>query len=816
MKPRFTQRLALLLTLFMALPGLGDIVIGGKLAPSSPSDTYAIVDAERLKGGFLTTTNHANLPSERLVAGQTYAAENTNGTPTLWFYNNSSTWIPAYLATNDIQGYLGAWTNLVAPLASPTFTGTITAGSGGLSFPDGSTSQTAPRSYYLTFSGWTATLAASSIIWADGTETTFSSQSVGLYTNATQYIGIDVFDQTLHNYPRALDMGTKWIAQVVTGSSGVTSIKYLTQNREAPAHRFEGIKQKLIGGTNIIKVAIIGDSISGPYPGYTTNWVQALFNQSSWAPAAYISHTANWYVTNYAVGTQTPLMGMAMIGSQVESPVGGQDNALGGNFGYADPYYSDMITGGGCYSSPVLDGQPDLLIVGYYNPTPNFLPWLERIVQRARARGIAVILHDDNPDFNVSATQYFERGPAERQMANQHGAMYIDTSARSYEYHVLYANTPTMNADSGLHPNDLGQQLFAKWFRAALAPNAQKTDYIPASPTMVNLPSGTYSQVTWPWNFELEFALSNAANSGVYNTNIAYADVTQFNKANPAIIVGNRSTSTGALAVPTGSYVNFTHPCALYIALMVDGNSAFNWTLAQGSTTVASGTFGGVGARTHILELASVDTLRAVGSSAYNHGVPDYWVNAGWRLNVTSGTAVVYGAVIGVPPRKPLPLYDLEYYGSWDTTNSFGANWQNSSSSSTFKTNSLIPARATDTTGNYVKIPFVGSGVQVLLESGIAAGQFNVFLDGRQITTLNGNTANPLEGYLGASRVIPINVMAQGVAPGDANVFSTTPHVLKVIQTGVGSSASSTTPANMLRRFKLLGVSVIGSPDWIR
>jgi len=688
-------------------------------------------------------------------------------------------------------------------------------------YPDIAAATFQPFPYIVTTSGLTVTLNASSILWNNGSSSTVASQTIPLYASATQYVGIDVFDQSLHNYPRALDMGTKWVAKIVTDASGATSVTYLAQDQLAPPHRFEAVKQKIIGGTNMIKVAIIGDSISGPYPTYTTNWVQALFSQSSWAPNAYIPHTAtNWYVTNYAIGTQTPVMGMTTIGTSVDSPVVGGDNNLGGNFGYADGYYSDLITGGGSYPSPVISSIPDLVIVGYYNPTTptesNYIPMMERIIQRLRGYGISVIVHDDNPDFNVSSTQYFERGPALKQAADQHGAMYIDTSARSYEYHILYTNTPTMNADAGLHPNDLGQQLFAKWFRSALAPNSQNAERISASPVIVNLAPGTYSQYTYPANMEIEFAINQAGNSGTYNTNIAYTDASVFNKANPAIYIGNKSVSTGALAVPSGSALNFTHPCATYLALLVDGTCVFNWTLNQGSTVVASGVWSGVGARPAICELANTETLRGLSSSAYNHGVSDFWVNAGWKLSVTSGQAIIYGVVVGAPARRSIPLQGMEFVGGWTATNIYGANWQSSTATNTYKTNNLIPARATDNTGDYVKIPFTGAGIQLLLESGIAAGQYTVWLNGRQITTLNGNSSNPLEGYLGAARTLPINVMVQSLGYNDANYISSSYNVLKISMSSVGASAALNAPTNMLRRFKVLGASVIGPPDWIR
>lgn len=663
--------------------------------------------------------------------------------------------------------------------------------------------------YVVTTSGLTATVGGGVIIWADGTSSTVASQSIGLIANSTNYLGIDLFDLSIHNYARALDMGTKFVAAVITGSSGVTSFQYLAQNANAPPHRFEAIKQKLLAGNQMVKVSIFGDSISLPYPTYTTNWWQALFTQSTWASSSYLPHTATWYVTNYAVGTQSPIMAMAMIGSEVESPVAGGGATLGGNFGYADPYYSDNVSGGAALISPAIETQPDLVIAGFYNQVPNFMAWLERLVQRSRATGAAVILWGTSADFGTSNTDHINNGPTERLIADQHGAMYLDTWARNYEYHILLGNTPTMNADTGLHPNDLGHQLYAKWFRSVLTAHAQTPERIMASPIMVALPNGTYSQFGWPWNMDLEFVLLG---SGTSATSITYNNVNTANGANPAIIVGQRNTSTGAYSCPAGSSLNWTHPCAQSIAVIADGNTGtWTWTLSMGGTTVSTGTGGGQGPRAAINELASVDVLRAVGAGAYNHGVSDYFVNAGFKLTINTGTAIIYGIAIGTPAKRSVPIHQLEYVGGgWDITNTFGANWQNSGATGTFVLNTAIPARATDVVGDYVKFNFHGSGAQILLESGIGGGRVQVYFDGKLVNTINTQTTSSyLETYLAASRFIPINLFAP--TSGDNNFFGSAQHTVKIVLITGTSSPNTPSPTTGYRRFKVVGASVFGS-----
>ena len=190
--------------------------------------------------------------------------------------------------TGQAGGDLGTVSN---PWRSNYLAGGLVLGSGApVVFGDGRLQSTAAQpAYRLTPSGLSVTLNPCQLRWADGSVTPIAAQSVALFPNATNHLGLDLFDLTLHNYPRALDMGTKWLAQVVTDAGGVISQIPLATDTDAPPHRFEGTKQKLLDGSQPVAVVILGDSISGPYPGYTTNWVDILFNQAGWLPAAFLA-----------------------------------------------------------------------------------------------------------------------------------------------------------------------------------------------------------------------------------------------------------------------------------------------------------------------------------------------------------------------------------------------------------------------------------------------------------------------------------------------------------------------------------------------
>lgn len=804
--------LAGLLAVLFSASVLGD-KITGPLIRNYSGDGYATHYSHTGYGGYANITNISDLTSLQLAPGMVVSLTSSNN----WFmrtFDNAS-WIPLYMMTNDVQGFLGNWTNLVAPKASPTFTGTVTLPSSGVKFNDGSVQTTAASGspYRLTQSGTNVTLTASSIRWEDGQISTVSSQSVGLWVEAgrssyTNFIGIDLYTLGLVNYPRRLDQGTKWIASIVTDSTGtnITALNYLSGSQDAPASRLQGVKNLMSLGNVPMLFVAIGDSISGPYPNYTTNWFQGLFTQSSWSPD-YISHSATWVANNYAVGTQTPFMGLASVGRSI--PLNNSASSSG-NLAMTQPLNAEIALRGNHGMSPAVEANPNVAFVGYYNyPLINNndrFPLIERIVQTFRLRGIPVILHCDEPGLGSAGTNYWDHfvdGPQLAAIADQHGATFIDTQSRCIFTVTMGGSSPAaFFADAGsnaLHPNDTGHLYWVKWMRAALNGNIQRREEVPGQWQMTSLPSNASQQIAFPFAFEFQppAAAGSPAPTQVANP---YTTISSFNSANPAQYIGQVANSTGGWSGSTGSSYLFYHPLALSFNLLVDGSQSFGWTVFIGGTSIKSGNFSSVNSRPAIAELMTVADMRGIAASGnYNHGKPDFAENISMAVTITSGTPVIFGAEWGVPQYYDVPINSLNYIGTgWDATDKVG------------DANSYYYIRGTDTSGDMVKFSFRGAGAQLMLQSGTAAGQIQAWLDGTQITTLNGVSWSTYDQYIGATRGLQLNVMPNSPRTGDINSWGHRIHTLTVKYTGGLNGNATNNLSSTKRRLAVMGARVIG------
>ena len=803
--------LAGFLALALSTVALADKVTG-PLIRNYVGDGYATHYSHTGYGGYANITNISDLSSLQLAPGMVVSLTSSNN----WFLRtfDNSAWIQLWWPTNDVQGFLGAWSNTVAPKASPTFTGTATMGSGGLRFNDGSSQTTAATGspYRLTFSGTNATLTASSIRWADGTSSTVASQTVGLWVESgrssyTNYFGIDLYTLALVNYPRPYDMGTKWIAAVVTDSTGtnVNSLTYLSDTKDAPPSYLEGVKNLISLGNVPMLFVAIGDSISGPYPNYTTNWFQGLFTQSSWSPD-YITHSATYTANNYAVGTQTPWMGLASVGRSI--PIH-NNTATSGNLCFNEPLNAEIASRGNHGMSPAIEANPNVAFVGYYNHPgvlADKIPLTERIVQTFRLRGIPVILHCDEPGLGSAQTNYwdhFNEGPQLFQVARHHGATFIDTQSRCIFAVTLGGTTANaFFADAGsnaLHPNDAGQLLWIKWMRAALNGQVQARQEVPGQWQMTSLPSDANSQIAFPFAMEFQPPI-NTGSPVAYPTNNSYNNIASFNYANPAQYIGGVANSSGGYFCQSGSQLVFAHPLGLSFALLVDASTT-NWTadIKIGATTIKSITYQGQGSRSSIKEVLSVSEMRAISSSVYNHGKPDYAENLSFQVAFTSGTGVIFGAEWGVPQYYDIPINTLNYIGTgWDTTDKVGDG------------NSYYYIRGTDTSGDMVKFVFRGMAAQLVLQSSTSAGQVQAWIDGVQITTLNGQSWNTFyDQYVGATRSLQLNIMPNPPRSGDINGWGHRTHTVTVKYTG-NNNASVTAATSTKRRLAVMAARVIG------
>lgn len=753
-----------------------------------------------------TFTGTVGLPSGTTLTSPTLSAATITGGVTIGGDVNSTNLSNTYLSQSTAA-------STYAPLASPTFTGTVTTGSGGLAFADGTSQTTAASAspYRLTFSGTNATLAASSIRWADGSSSAVSSQTVGLWVEAgrssyTNFFGIDLYTLALVNYPRALDECTKWVARVVTDSTGtnVTSVTYLSDTKDAPPSKLQGVKNLISLGNIPMLFVAIGDSISGPYQTSTTNWFQGLFTQSSWS-SDYITHSATWTANNYAVGTQSPLMGLSSIGRSIPAPA---TAPASGNLAFNQPLNAEISYLGNHGMSPALENNPNVAIVGYYNLTPDnsdFVPMQERIVQTFRLRGIPVILHCTEPGLGAALTNYwdhFSYGYQLAEVARHQGATFIDTQSRCI-FTVTQLTTPAgFFADAGsnaLHPNDAGHLYWIKWLRAALNGNIQRREDVAGQWQMTSLPSNTSSQIAYP--FAMEFQPPYPSSSPLpYQTNNVYTSIASFNSANPAQYIGLVGNTTGGWYCQSNSVLSFSHPLALGLCLLHDGaNATWTYNLKIGATSIKTGTVGGVGSRPAIAQILTPAEMRAIASGNYNHGKADFADNISFNLYITGGTPVIYGAEWSVPQYYDVPISSLNYIGTgWDTTDKVG------------DAASYYYIRGTDTSGDTVKFTFRGAGAQLVLQSGTAAGQIQAWLDGLQITTLNGvSWSSYYDQYIGATRCLQLNVVPNAPRTSDINNWGHRTHTLTVKYTG-NNNASAVTVTSTKRRLAVIAARVIG------
>ncbi len=114
--------LAGLLALLFSVSVLGDKVTG-PLIRNYSGDGYATHYSHTGYGGYANITNISDLTSLQLAPGMVVSLASSNN----WFLRtfDNSAWVPLYMMTNDVQGFLGSWSNLLAPKAGPTFTGVI-------------------------------------------------------------------------------------------------------------------------------------------------------------------------------------------------------------------------------------------------------------------------------------------------------------------------------------------------------------------------------------------------------------------------------------------------------------------------------------------------------------------------------------------------------------------------------------------------------------------------------------------------------------------------------------------------------------------
>lgn len=500
--------------------------------------------------------------------------------------------------------------------------------------------------YHTGSAGLVATFSVGSVGFADGATKLYAAAGVTLWASATIYIVADLYSGTLRALPRLLHTNAVHVATIVTGADSITSVT--RGGLAVPETRIPKFKGKLQQGV-ACNWNLLGDSTSQG-AGSFTFWPTLLGSTGAGAMAyGYtLPNAANITRNLYAVGSQTAHQGLALIGRTIAQGPGGNIQFTTAGTKFSALSVRELASGQqiACRPSPVLEGLPDLLTVGYgANGGTDSLAHVETIVREARRLGIEVVVFTENNRTDNAAFLETD-GPVLRRICDAYGAELCDTWAYMRAAQLL---GETVHSDV-IHQSQLGHEIYAQAMRSTI------NDYV-QRPYLVTRPPGRRIV-----SFTGAFAPDAMDIAFVPNTGTGTADnATAVTSAaeNMAILFGGRTSANAVSRIATtGQVVRITHPFWLGLDLIVQGDSSFTVDIEVNGSAVKSGiSYTSAGARVHVMEaLTPVEVDALTSDSAYN---------AGCDIKVTSGELRFIGAGFLTWKNREKPRRDISFYGTW-------------------------------------------------------------------------------------------------------------------------------------------------------
>lgn len=368
------------------------------------------------------------------------------------------------------------------------------------------------------------------------------------------YCGIDIATGTPYCLSRNLDMGIRFLYRVCSNGRRITSVERLNPSRYAGSTAGQWTVDKSI------KVLLLGDSLSLPYPDTQVSWPVELFTKT---------HAVT--VENYSVGTQSSLHGMLMVGKAI-------------------------------HNSPAFDPVPHLTIIGYYNQCRWKLHYIETLVIRARESGSKVIIHTALPDVNKHPRDIKYEGGTLYRIAVRHGAFLLDTWARN-EHAIRQGES--LQRD-GLHQSEDGHRRWAEWMHTAFfGVQTLSTRYDATSKRVVN---------GQPWR------RPPAVKMVVLDPHptVVGCSKAPFNPAytvekNACLLFGG-SKAREAFVIPNGGHAVFNRLNPVTMDLYVDGTSPFQCRIDIDGRFAGKFRFTGTGPRMAVVQCM---TLSGVAGSRF-------------------------------------------------------------------------------------------------------------------------------------------------------------------------------------------------------
>lgn len=544
-------------------------------------------------------------------------------------------------------------------------------------------------------SGLTVTIESGQLVWADGSQSTFTGGTVVVPTNCTSYLMIDFYDLTLHAFRRGIHSGALLVGTVVANASAVTSLVQ-PATFVVPPNPVEEFKQKLLHATGPLTVLVLGDSLS---VGTATNyWSGILFGSTS-ASGLQVSNVSRITLNNASVGGISAKHAMVSIADVFESkPAGGLPQTAT----HRTLWTASQATDGKPYKgSPFLTATPDLVIIGYANACDYPEQWLETAVREYVSAGASVIIHTSNIHSNA---YNFDAWTTNRLIADIHGAALADTTSFVGEAWDHGINTYT----DSVHQDYNGHLLWSRAMRSIL------NDH----PQLDGVRSRTRRpRVTLPND---AVAITNHfANWSMVSFAAAYTSSTSNSAAKTTlslpVVMGRKAAPTAIITMAPPNIAYFNIQACLAADLIVENAAGEDCTYTlSGNAVIRTNTITGDGNAYQVLEgLNMLDVANATASGRW-----PVWQPKPICLTITIQSGIMRLAGVMFYCLKPTDVP----WSIWDRHGTWGYD--------TLPNDSAVKGPYTDTGADFVSIPFTGNALEVIFHMQKAAGIINTYLDG--------------------------------------------------------------------------------------
>ena len=558
---------------------------------------------------------------------------------------------------------------------------------------------TIPKIKY-SISGLNLTIKDFNLNLKDGTTFNFSENTLLLEDNATNEIIVTLENiPKLHSLPRAIHSGCLWLGTATT-NNGKTTFKPRTI--EFPKTTLERTKNLLSRFNNLLRVGIIGDSISEGAGG-TPFWFDLLFNPLYQQNGYNVEYVDNVELHNYAVGSQTADHSMCILGNAFNiNNSNASESCVVMSKNYSAKYLDKPAL-----QSEILSKQFDLVLIGIgVNGGSYNAQHLENMVKKLRKNGTEVILITEN--FRKSNHNYFkDDGLYIKKIADYYGCELADTWSFMYE-----KRNEDIFADD-IHPSTYGQTLWAKGVRSCINKYYQdvlQNDYKKGKRIM-NLSSDIVTK--FPTRVDVSF------NPISHTGTIKAGDINSKEK-NPAMQFGAKENNNTIIELTAGQKALFGHSHCCMVSMLYDYNSDANFTIKHVGTTnsitkeCAKLGYHRYGTMEELIPLGVHDTIMQKGNCGMAPRL--------YEITVNSGTLKLIGMMFYTFDYEEIDFEKCIYKGSWNDGEWF---------------NGVPYVKFTDKLNSYMMFDFIGNGCMINFGKCSLGGEVEIYLDGILYKTIN-------------------------------------------------------------------------------